>query len=952
MSIRHALPIAVGTTCAALVAGLIVGATPAVGAPTYGMVVAGVSLPEWQFNAIQFRAQSTMTQSDVVVRRTGNTVVVFEEDGGPSLGVADTTFCTASNPNGPSSEVTCTFPSASEATRWAAIGDFSNAPLGASLVIEQGSQIAANFIGSPFDDYFQGGDSPDSAEGGGGDDNLYGGGSIDVLRGGPGSDDIDGEDGNDYIYGGDDADNISGGKGLDVIVAGAGPDDVDTKDSERDVVDCGEPSTRAGAAPEAGDMLEYDPKLDLPTACNVVEWPRPLVPPSLNTLSVKVGETITGAMGEWTGTAPITYTYAFERCSKKEFVVWPPTCSVVKSGKLDARGLDGGKQPFYKSTRADTGHFLSFTVTARNLPKIGAATSSGATTTIVGPAASARILGDWLPRQVKGKWVFGNWQALEEAILRSNIGQFVDITAVPVRRVTVPVEWRKVITHDSVVELTVNGKKVSADGSVLVEAGPDERASIEIKYYSWWKDRATCPVSDQDLADINKGLSVEGMPLPLLTSLLDAYAEGCNWVIDWSNEVSSRDTFMATRIEAKETDDPDSPILLRITATKPSLRPRLNVAVSAPPQEHVSQRPDDFSIAADGLLYDFPGAVFTSIWVGLLGDQVRETGKRGVVELFMNGKRVTKESFVSATGEDAPFSTVLSTGSLEPGTARIVVSTLDKDGFAESQVFVDFTVADGTRAARGNLITWDGRCFSNLGTPATCPTLYAPGLDTMRKTVNAAINGALGTILAADQALRYASEKLDKRFVAIGANGPITPPGSTRSARSGGCWWIDPGCVFSNLFRAVAQAVTRPKSSKPKPPVQRTLRKVVIVRLGDSVIAGGVIGEGIIKIPGVGLINLDGGTLINLDGGTLINLDGGTIGPFTLEISELINLDGGTVVGTNGATIVGLNGATLVGVDPASIVGLNGATLISDMGGALVSDRGAGFSPLTLLTRT
>lgn len=914
------------------------------------MLVAGVAFPEVGLYTVEFRAQPSMAKSDIVVRRSGNTITILEEDGGPSLGVAETTYCRSANASAPSSEVTCTFPTAREGVTWLAKGDFSAAPRGASLVVEEGSKIMANFTGSPFDDYFQGGDLADSADGGLGNDNLYGGGEGDVLRGGPGDDDIDGELGNDYVYGGPGADTIVGGKGSDTIVGGTGADDIDAKDGMRDVVDCGDPDSRTGTSPEAGDLLEYDEKLDVPTACNVAEWPRVIVPPSVSTLSVKVGETITGTMGQWAGTAPITYEYSFDRCSMQQFVVWPPSCTSVKKGKLDARGLDGGKAPSYTATRSDVDSFLMFSVTARNLPKIGAATTASASTSKVGPPASVTIMGNWLPRQVKGSWVFGNWVALQEAILKSSIGQYADITATPVRRSSVPSAWRKVVTHDSVVELKVNGKAVPVDGKVVVEASPDEHATIAIKYYSWWEDRKTCPVTDEDLATINTSLASSGMPLWLLTRLLDGYAEGCSWVVDWSDVESQQNVFMATGISLEETNDPDAPVRLRITATKPSLRARLAVAVGAPPQAYVTQRPEDFSIAANGRLYDFPGAVYTSVWVGLIGDQVRESGKRGVIELYVNGVRKSSQTFQSMSGLDAPFSTILTTASLDPGTARIVVTTLDSAGGVESQVFVDFVVGDGTKADAGDLITWDGRCFTTSGRPGSCPYAYNATLGAMKNTVNSAIGGALNTITSDYAALRYASEKLDKRFVAVGANGPVSPLGGARSVRVGNCWWFDLFCHIGSLIQGRAQAVTRPKASQAKPPAQRAYRKVVVLPVNSSSVAGGVIGEGILKVPGAGLINLDGGTLINLDGGTLINLDGGTLNAFTRELSALINLDGGTVVGTNGATVVGLNGATLVGVDPASVVGTNGGTLRVDASGALIGLDGGTFSPLTLLT--
>lgn len=937
MSVRRLASTVATVTSATVAAGLLVGAVPATAGNPPGVLVAASVMDANRVVAIEFRALPEMVQSDIVVRRSGSSLTIFEEDGGPSLALADTTYCTSSNPTGVSDEVTCTFPPAATSYAYLAVGDFTRAPRGASLVLEEGSQVMARFYGSPFDDYFQGGDLGDYAIGLAGEDNLYGSDGNDTLYGGVDDDEVEGDGGDDRIWGDAGADAIVGGPGVDAIVGGPGGDDIEAADSTADAVDCGDAATSPPVGEDPADKASIDYKLDRAVNCGTGDWPSAIVQPSLSSTSVRVGETITGTLGEWTGTAPITYSYSFSRCDAKSIIVIPPPCRTVKTGTLDAAGRDKGKPPTYTITSADLGNFFIYSVRAANLPKYGASRTGSASTGIVGPAMKkVAILGTWLPRQAGAAWTLRPWSEFQEAVDKSSIGPFTDIAWKAVRRTAVPEAWRKAVTHGTIVGMKINGKTLTPTGKVEVDAAADQRASIEVTYYSAFEDRKTCSIDDDNVASISGALRGGGMPLWALTSMLDGYAQDCPWEVDWSADVSQRDTFMATDIRAVQTDDPDRPVVLRITATQPSLKPRLTMVVGAPPQSHVAQRPDDFSIAADGRLYDFPGLSHTSLWVGLLGDQVRASDKRGVVDLYVNGRRVLQESFKATSDQEAPFSTTLTTAALSPGTARVVVSTLDANGGVESQVFMDFVVADGQQSAASELITWDGRCFATSGAPARCPFAYSGTLNTMQETLNAALNGGLNTYLAlgAPGVLRYASEKLDKRFVAIGANGPVSPPGGLRSARARDCWWVDVICHLSNMIQGAGEIVTRPKPSKktPKPPVQRAYRKVNVVPVGGATVAGGVIGEGIIKVPGAGLINLDGGTLINLDGGTLIS-----------DMGAAFRQEYAGIVGLNGATVVGLNGATVVGLDSTTLINLDGGTLINLDGGTA--------APLPLLTR-
>ena len=173
--------------------------------------------------------------------------------------------------------------------------------------------------------------------------------------------------------------------------------------------------------------------------------------------------------------------------------------------------------------------------------------------------------------------------------------------------------------------------------------------------------------------------------------------------------------------------------------------------------------------------------------------------------------------------------------------------------------------------------------------------------------------------------------------VAIGVNTKISVSQGRATARYRDCWLIDVFCHIGNAFEAGAQAIMKPRPTvkKPKPAKQRYVVRVRVLPLNSKSPAGGVIGEGILKVPGVGLINLDGGTLINLDGGT-----------FSRELAQLINLDGGTLISDMGGALINLDGGTLVGLDPSSLINLDGGTLINLDGGTLINLDGGTAIPV------
>ena len=85
-----------------------------------------------------------------------------------------------------------------------------------------------NLVGTPGDDFLEGGAGNDTIAGLEGNDTLNGGDGNDVIDAGPGNDNVDGGAGNDNIFGGLDTDweNINGGPGDDLIDIGQGGGDI------------------------------------------------------------------------------------------------------------------------------------------------------------------------------------------------------------------------------------------------------------------------------------------------------------------------------------------------------------------------------------------------------------------------------------------------------------------------------------------------------------------------------------------------------------------------------------------------------------------------------------------------------------------------------------------------------------------------------------------------------
>jgi thermitase len=98
-------------------------------------------------------------------------------------------------------------------------------------------------------------------------------------------------------------------------------------------------------------------------------------PPASTTLptisgTAQASQTLTGAPGSWTGTAPITYTYQWNRCST--------TCSAISDATSNG----------YTVASADVGATLTLTVTASNTAGTSSATSA-ATATVAAATTAA-----------------------------------------------------------------------------------------------------------------------------------------------------------------------------------------------------------------------------------------------------------------------------------------------------------------------------------------------------------------------------------------------------------------------------------------------------------------------------------------------------------------------------------------------------------------------------------
>jgi hypothetical protein len=263
--------------------------------------------------------------------------------------------------------------------------------------------------------------------------------------------------------------------------------------------------------------------------------------------------------------------------------------------------------------------------------------------------------------------------------------------------------------------------------------------------------------------------------------------------------------------------------------------------------------------------------------------------------------------------QGADFSYSLATVFTEPGTARIVITTLTQSGAPNAQVYVDVPILDPTNAPLGDLITWDGRCFNRDGSTASCAGRTPhPNAAAIRDILVRSGLATLQTYSAID-ALSLASRNFNARFTPLVINGPV--PGNSGSIRGlvaprSACAWWDLGCHLKQLVGQVVRAVIKPKPTpKAPPPVPQSyaIRARVIYAQDGSALPTVTTG-GVANVVGAGLIGLDGASLIGLDGASLLSDQAGS----------LIGLDGASLIGLDGASLIGLDGASLIGLDGAS----------------------------------
>jgi hypothetical protein len=922
---RGAGAVAVGATVA-LGAGLLMGAQPAAASTGAGIVVSasifeGSSEPNW----VMFRATSQMVESEVAVNRQGSTVVVTELEGGPSLAVEPPTdsriSCTASNPSGLSDEIRCTFSgSTASSGRYSVGADFRSAPRGITFGSDGTSQLEFLVLGSEYDDYIQGGPLADRVAGFGGDDFIFGGAGDDILDGGDGDDVIygDGDDdrerGNDQLFGGNGDDYLEGGPGNDRMYGGAGFDELDAKDGEADdVVDCNDSFSRL-SKPNA-DAL-FDARLDTPFDCGGV------TPPIAQTFTmlrdytgVSVGKQLVGIAPGWLGTEPLDLSYRWEACtlSASRDVV---SCSKRTTGSLNSKGLDPktGKAPVYTVTKADAGRAIRLVTIADNSSKRGGAVVENPSpfTLRVEPPLTLEIPTNFLPTGSGSKWSFSDFMRVSAALTASKASPWLNVITRGWERRAVPNTMRKPIKDGQVFSIRVNGKEVTSKDREF-EIDKSRKTDVEIRFYSMLEDRKTCPASDNDLQAYQRAAAAGSLSLLALTNFLDS--KRCAWAVTWADQVGTSPIFTVSGLSLEYSDDEDRPVQVRITARKPTTAAGLAIAVGAPPRDIVRQSPDHFTLGVAGAVYAFPGSVFTSLWVSLIGDQVRQgTGQstvRARMQMFVNGRLQASQEL------SREFSSIPATVLTEPGLVRIVMTTFASNGAAIGQAYVDVPVRDPLGASMSDLVTLDGRCFSISGQRlSSCQGRTPhPNVATIQRLLSQAQAPQVATY-APLESLRYASDTLNKRFTPIVVNGVV--PGSVTAPRvsvvpRSGCAWWDLPCIVRGVAIQVVNAVIRAKNAatasfRVKSPVVGVPQSGALPSVTTGLLA---------LIPGLGLIGLDGATLISDQGGSLISDQGGS----------LISDQGGSLIGLDGATLIGLDGATLKPNQVSlPLMGLNGAT--------------------------
>jgi len=893
-------------------AGLLAGAAPAASAASPGIIVAPVvGAPDDGFAqyVVTFRATPAMGESEIIVVREGNVIRILEVEGDPSMAVDSQptpgVTCVGDNPAGVSSEIRCTFSRADSRSSFGVWGIFADAPRGVTFAVEANSRIKAFVLGSAFDDYIQGGPMDDALIGGDGDDFLFGGGGSDALAGGPGDDVIYGEGGedgdvkevpgDDLITGGPGDDYIDAGPGRDGVWGGPGNDEIDVRDGEEDwPVSCEDNDKTKDRG-----SITFDRGLDRPSYCNATQVPILASPIPLSQINlVKPGIVLRAGRATWLGSTPMTYSYQWQACR----VARDGTingCEVRVSGNLTAAGLDAktGKEPTYTVTRADAGRAARFVAMADNSKLTGGAKVSAGTsfTNVITAPNSITVRAGSFPQQSGKNWTFAKVGDFIKALVASEIGPYVGYSSTAWKKAAVPKNMRKAIKDGDIFSIRVDGKEIKPDA--IVEAAADAPAIFEIRFFSSLEQRKTCPVTDAEVNAINRTASTTQYDLVALTSFLDS--RKCPWSLVNSGKTSTVPRFTVDSVSLGESPDEDSASDELVIATrKPNTSGQLSLAVGAPPNSIVAQSPGHFTVGSAGAVYAFPGTVFTSIWVNLVGDQARMPNKRARMELFVNGRLKVKQELA------ANFSSIPATVFAETGTARIVMTTFENSGAARAQVFADFDIRNPATAPLEDLITLDGRCFDRLGNRVTNCMDRAPGARVagIRDVVSRSNARELSTF-GAVEALRYASERLNLRFTPIVVNGAVSDllAGAPRTSVAAGqlsvasCAWWDVVCLLRTVAPQVAKAVIR----AAKKVVEAFVRLPAIpIREGTGVPA--VTQGAIARVGDAGLIGLDGASLLSDQGGSLIGLDG----------ASLIGLDGASLIGLDGASLIGLDGAS------------------------------------------
>lgn len=933
----------------------------------YGTNYAGAS-SDGGFNLVALFPLAGLVEASLTAEREGNALVISDDLGDRSLTFEEglgTVDCKGEEPTSPFSSVRCSFPASSAKTEWTLRGDFADAKGPVALSVASGSSVRATFTGSAHDDSFKGGDLDDYARGMAGDDVLSGGAGVDTLYGEEGSDTLVGDAGNDHLGGGLQDDTLLPGTGVDTVVGGLGNDSVSSKDREKDTIDCGKPDARDPK--EVNTIVEYDAGTDVLVQCGVTEVPTNELPPTIEAWDVKVGERIFANIGTWRGTAPLKYDYQWYSCPAFSDPVIDSRCKRLRVGTLDAKGLEPagpakGQQPSYVPVRADTGTVLRFLVRASNSDVRGGGTATALASmgTEVGPPPSLTIDGArWLPASNRGSWTFGRYDQFDSLVRASKIAPYTEIIPEPVALTKFPRPMRNAIMLENgraqnpvtgqILGVTINGQALSATTPARVEATFAEQAIIKVRYYSPLEDRATCPVSDADIAGINRSISAgASYSLPAFTAVINSLKNSdggtCPWRVEWSSTVATRPFHEVQGVRIEQDPDSDEPTRLVLTVRQPNVSAGLSLVVGPPPGDHVTANPRQFTIHPSLRLVAFPNGAETSMMVGLVGDQVRQGAKFARAEVFINGRLRSTRDFAIATSDGrVPYSVIITERLVETGAMRVVVSTYAGEPTGLSvplvgQVFADLDIINseqlGAELGTGfaAAATIDGRCFTFDGEPAACEDIrgwtLGPELSVMKDILLTSYKSQLANmrLWRGIDVVRRASVELGRTFTVMVANSNIKdklPRKRSVSPRYQQCvdWSVNfigaLWCHGANLVEGIGNAVIGPpKTATVKKPARPKIR-IKIVYIGPGRPGLAIYGDGYLNVAGH-LLNLDGGSLLNLDGGSLLNLDGGSLADLVKQ--GLINLDGGSLLNLEGGTLIGLDGNGLVSPSGSPLV--------------------------------